>query len=93
MAFSFFPPRQPFACFLLSRLPSYLRAWNRLSEECGSCSAFDMEIIFHSHANKTHFHKKGFCTWPHFESEGFGDSELAYSVLVVKMHGCGSSSF
>ena len=25
----------------------------------GGCSAFDMEIIFHSHANKTHFHKKG----------------------------------
>ena len=25
------------------------------------CSAFDMEIIFHSHANKTNFHKKG-CT-------------------------------
>ena len=24
----------------------------------GRCSAFDMEIIFHSHANKTHFHKK-----------------------------------
>ena len=23
------------------------------------CSAFDMEIIFHSHANKIHFHKKG----------------------------------
>ena len=23
------------------------------------CSAFDMEIIFHSHANKTHFHEKG----------------------------------
>ena len=23
------------------------------------CSAFDMQIIFHSHANKTHFHKKG----------------------------------
>ena len=22
-------------------------------------SAFDMEMIFHSHANKTHFHKKG----------------------------------
>ena len=26
----------------------------------GRCSAFDMEIIFHSRANKTHFHKKGF---------------------------------
>ena len=25
----------------------------------GRCSAFDMEIIFYSHANKTHFHKKG----------------------------------
>ena len=25
------------------------------------CSSFDMEMIFHSHANKTHFHKKG-CT-------------------------------
>ena len=23
------------------------------------CSAFDMELIFHSRANKTHFHKKG----------------------------------
>ena len=25
----------------------------------GKCSAFDMEIIFHSHSNKTHFHEKG----------------------------------
>ena len=25
----------------------------------GRFSAFDMKIIFHSHANKTHFHKKG----------------------------------
>ena len=23
------------------------------------CSAFDVEMIFHFHANKTHFHKKG----------------------------------
>ena len=23
------------------------------------CSTFDMEMIFHSHANNTHFHKKG----------------------------------
>ena len=28
----------------------------------GKCSAFDMEIIFHSHANKTHFHKKGYAS-------------------------------
>ena len=25
----------------------------------GRYSAFDMEIVFYSHANKTHFHKKG----------------------------------
>ena len=23
------------------------------------CSAFDMEMFFHSHVSKTHFHKKG----------------------------------
>ena len=40
------------------------------------CSAFDMEMIFHSHANITHFD-----TWPHFESEGFWNSEVAYSPL------------
>ena len=31
----------------------------RLFQNEGRCSAFDMEIIFHSHANKTPFHKKG----------------------------------
>ena len=25
----------------------------------GRCSTSDMEVIFHSHAKKTHFHKKG----------------------------------
>ena len=25
-----------------------------------NCSAFDLKMIFYSHANKTHFHKKGF---------------------------------
>ena len=30
-----------------------------LFQNDGRCSAFDIEIIFHSHANKTHFHKKG----------------------------------
>ena len=28
---------------------------------CIKCSTFDEEMIFHSHANKTHIHKKG-CT-------------------------------
>ena len=30
-----------------------------LFQNDGRCSASDMEIIFHFHANKTHFHKKG----------------------------------
>jgi len=30
-----------------------------LFQKEGGCSAFDMEIIFLSHAIKTHFHKKG----------------------------------
>ena len=32
-----------------------------LCQNKGRCSTFDMEIIFHSHANKTYFPKKG-CT-------------------------------
>ena len=42
-------------------------------------SAFDMEMIFHCQPNKTPFHKKGCtCAWPHFESEGFWNSEVVY---------------
>ena len=37
-----------------------------------------MEMIFHFHANKTHFHKKGCVLGLVFESEGFWDSEVAY---------------
>ena len=40
-------------------------------------SAFDMEMILHSHANKTHFHKKG-CGLGLFESEGLWSSEVVY---------------
>ena len=46
-------------------------------------SAFAVERIFHSHANKIHFHKK-VCNWPHFESEGFWNSEVAYSEALAR---------
>ena len=36
--------------------PSFLEP---LFQNESKCSAFDMEIIFHSRANKTHFHKRG----------------------------------
>ena len=36
--------------------PSFPRS---LFQDEGRCSAFDTEIIFHSHAKKNNFHKKG----------------------------------
>ena len=44
------------------------------------CCTFLMEMIIHSHANKTHFSfsQESLCTWPHFESEGFWNSEVLY---------------
>ena len=45
-----------------------------LSQNEGRCSAFDVEIFFHSHANKTHFHKKGSAPSLIVESEGFWNS-------------------
>ena len=43
------------------------------------CLTFDMEIIFNSHTNITHFHKKG-CELGLISkvSEGFWSSEVAY---------------
>ena len=38
----------------------------------------DMDMIFHFHANKTLFHKKGCALGLVFENEGFRDSEVAY---------------
>ena len=62
------------------------------------CSAFDMEMIFHSQANTTHFHKKGcalglilkvrvFGTrkWPillMFFARGFAPGRLLFSVVA-----------
>ena len=48
---------QMFSSLLSNRpFPSSL---GPLFQNEGRCSAFDMEIIFHSHANETYFHKKG----------------------------------
>ena len=42
----------------ISRRP-FLSSPGPLFQNEGRCSAFDVEITFHSHANKTHCHKKG----------------------------------
>ena len=48
----------------------------------GRCSAFDMEIIFHSHANKTHFHKKGCAPSLILKVRGFGTRNWPIVLLV-----------
>ena len=45
-----------FARFYLS---DFFRHFRHLYQNEVKCSAFDMHMIFHSHANKAHFHKKG----------------------------------
>ena len=49
------------------------------------CSAFDKEMIFHYHANKNSFSQERLCTWPHFESEGFWNSKVAYSEFIDQL--------
>ena len=41
------------------------------------CSSFDMEMIFHGSFKENSFSQERLCTWPHFESEGFWNSEVA----------------
>ena len=64
------PPKQSHYALdihLRPGLPRNLKVANRpfpsspgpLYQNEVKCSAFDLKMIFHSHANKTHFHKKG----------------------------------
>ena len=59
------------------------------------CSAFDMQMIFHSHANKTHFHKKGCALGLILKVRVFGirqwpiafDIDVTSSTEDVDLHG------
>ena len=59
---------------------------NRLFSSCpkplfqseATCEVIDVEMIFNSHANQTHFNKKGFALSPWFVSERFWNSEMSY---------------
>ena len=42
-------------------------------------------MIFHSHTNKNSFLQERLCTWPHFESEGFWNSKVAYSEFIDQL--------
>ena len=64
-----------FIVMLIGQVPS---SPGPLYQNKGGCSAFDMEIFFHSHTNKTHFHKKGRATSLILKLRVFGNSEVAY---------------
>ena len=55
-----------------------------LSQNEGRCSAFDTEIIFHSHANKTHFHKKGCAPSLILKVRFFGTRKWPISYMHVQ---------
>ena len=56
------------------------------------CSAFEKEIIFHSHANKTRFHKKG-ALGLILKVSFFWNSEVAYWVDELRYLANQHSSF
>ena len=45
-----------------------------------------MEIIFHSHANKTHFHKKGCAVGLILKVRDFGTRKWAISFRSQRLH-------
>jgi len=51
-------------------------------------SAFDMEMIFHSHANKTHFNKKGCALDLILKVRDFGTRQWAIAVCFNFRHCC-----
>ena len=72
-------------------VPFYQALFNRpfpssprpLFQNEGRCLAFDMEIIFHSHANKTHFHKKGCAPSLILKVRGFGTRKWPIALCKI----------
>ena len=56
------------------------------------CSASDVEMIFHSHANKTHFHNKGCVLTLILKERVFWNSKVVYFANVLCSRLCPSSS-
>ena len=56
------------------------------------CSAFDMEMIFHSHANKTHFHEKGGALGLILKVRGFGTRKWPVCTRKLTLKDLGRSS-
>ena len=53
------------------------------------CSAFNMKMIVHSHANKTHFHKKGFALGLNLKVRVFGTRKWPISMVYAEFRSLG----
>ena len=63
---------------------SFLSCLKPLFQGEAKCSAFDMKMIFHFHANKAHFHKKGSALGLFFlKVRGFGTQKWPISRGVM----------
>ena len=47
------------------------------------CSSFDMEMIFHFHANKTHLHKKGCALGLILKVRVFGTRKWPFGLVIL----------
>ena len=54
----------------------------------GRCSAFDTEIIFHSHANKSHFHKNSCAPSLILKVRVFGTRKWPISLWICSLLAC-----
>ena len=71
------------SCFEYNRpFPSPPPPPRPLFQNEGRCSAFDMEIIFHCHANKTPLHKKGCAPSLILKVSVFGTRTVAYCCYI-----------
>ena len=76
---SIFPAMEINKPFLSSPRPLYQ------NKVMCKCSAFDMEMIFHSQANKTHYHKKGCTLGLILKVRVFGTRKWLFQLLTLSI--------
>ena len=74
-----------FSCVKMSFNRPFPSSCGALYQNEVKCSAFDMEMIFHSQFKYNSFSQESLCTWLHFESEGFEKSEVAYFIVCKSL--------
>ena len=76
------PSLSPLSSLALNIIGHFRVPPRPLFQNEGRCSAFDMEIIFHCHANKTPFHKKGCAPSLILKVSVFGIRTVAYCCYI-----------